>query len=40
MKDESLLEFMNKVDIKCKEIAIYKNEDKGLRIRQRRTCKG
>lgn len=30
MKDESLLEFMNNVDIKCKEIAIYKNEEKGL----------
>ena len=30
MKNESLLEFMEKVDIKCKEIAIYTNEEKGL----------
>ena len=30
MKNENLLEFMNKVDIKCKEIAIYINTKKGL----------
>ena len=30
MKDESLKEFMEKVDIKCKEIAIYTNKEKGL----------
>ena len=30
MKSESLLEFMNNVDIKCKEIAIYTNKETGL----------
>lgn len=30
MKDESLLEFMEKVDIKCKEVVIYQNKEKGL----------
>lgn len=30
MKDESLKEFMDNVDIKCKEIAIYANKEKGL----------
>lgn len=30
MKNESLLEFMEKVDIKCKEIAIYTNKETGL----------
>ena len=31
MKNENLLEFMNNVDIKCKEIAIYTNDEKGLK---------
>lgn len=30
MKNESLQEFMNNVDIKCKEIVIYTNKEKGL----------
>lgn len=30
MIEESLQEFMSKVDIKGKEIAIYRNDDKGL----------
>jgi hypothetical protein len=30
MIEENLEEFMSKVEIKCKEVAIYKNEEKGL----------
>ena len=30
MKDERLKEFMENVDIKCKEVAIYTNKEKGL----------
>ena len=30
MKDERLTEFMEKVDIKCKDIALYINEEKGI----------
>ena len=30
MIEENLQEFMSKVDIKSKEVAIYKNEEKGL----------
>ncbi len=30
MKDERLTEFMEKVDIKCKDIALYTNQEKGI----------
>ena len=30
MIEENLQEFMNNVEIKCKEVAIYKNQEKGL----------
>ena len=30
MKEERLTEFMEKVDIKCKDIALYTNKEKGI----------